>query len=529
MGIKSRFTGRRRAYDEDYGWHYGKIPEKLKVEGKEIEHPGRKCAIFLVHGIGTQTRTETAAQLRSGFEDAFAKISNWQKKNNIKGVPNTRNLPPPYIKEAYWANYANVEETFPDDVKKFSDNEKKFFIKLWTKRLSSAFRTYFWFLGQQLRLLNPSVICKVGFFAWLTYFPFQLISFVILTISLIRHPKIISDYLTDVRLYLKPRGIVERTIVKNIDYNVGKTFLQLIGLDWDFRTLHGKHRKYVLDQPIEFKRIIWVAHSLGTVISYNVLSDLFHRAQKIEIGNFSKEQKDNIRVFKRSLKRFVTLGSPIDKVAFLFYKSSLRRWPRMLREEMLFRNEIIDAYFDIETMKKKAIKEAAEKKIEKEQSFKKDEDICLNDYDKNLGEEWWYNFYHVFDPVSGALNSDLLFKRRKPKSKKDSNAKDEDDPFIYQPPVNLHIKILKCPLWAHVLYWTDSRSLGYILASAYGSFVNTKPCKPYSSLTLTILAIISKLAVFGIAGGIIYSILCWDRIRPVLQKIFPVLEFIFGW
>ena len=51
---------------------------------------------------------------------------------------------------------------------------------------------------------------------------------------LFRHPRILSRALGDVRLYLDPKGEIERVIVQRIDKRVGENFLRLIGLDWNF-------------------------------------------------------------------------------------------------------------------------------------------------------------------------------------------------------------------------------------------------------------------------------------------------------
>ena len=74
-------------------------------------HPGRTSAIFVVHGIGQQHWTETASQLRAGFEDAFEEIAEWQQKNPGKfGGVTQIDLPPPFIYEGYWANYDDVKD-----------------------------------------------------------------------------------------------------------------------------------------------------------------------------------------------------------------------------------------------------------------------------------------------------------------------------------------------------------------------------------------------------------------------------------
>ena len=61
------------AFEEgNFLWNIQRVPHTLP-DGKT--HPGRSSAIFVVHGIGQQRWTETAAHLRAGFEDAFEEIS----------------------------------------------------------------------------------------------------------------------------------------------------------------------------------------------------------------------------------------------------------------------------------------------------------------------------------------------------------------------------------------------------------------------------------------------------------------------
>lgn len=163
--------------------------------------------------------------------------------------------------------------------------------------------------------------------AWLLYLPLQVVSLAALTFALTRHPKLITGFLTDVRLYLEPRGLVEKAIVERIDERISEVFCRMIGLDLNFRRLPSDELIEASGERITFERVVWVAHSLGTVISYKLLSDLLHRAAALE-QNGDREQKAGVRRFRKALRRFVTMGSPLDKVAFLFGKRSLRPWPR---------------------------------------------------------------------------------------------------------------------------------------------------------------------------------------------------------
>jgi len=409
-----------RSYEKDiYPWHVGKVADII-VDGRSLTHPVRKHAIFVVHGIGNQQLTETAATLRSGFEDALEEIYNWQKTQGINPVlGDFRRVPPPFIKEGFWADYDNLQTTFPEEWKVLEAGKQEFFSRLWRMRALSSTRAFAWFLRQQLRLLHPKVIFEISLFAWLLYFPLQILSLTGLVLVRIFFPGVVSRVLADVRLYLAPKGITERAIVQRIDYRVGADFLRMIGLNWDFLPLSKSDLAKVQGEPVIFERVVWVAHSLGTVISYNVLSDLFSRAEELQTRGTSK-QKEGVRRFREALSRFVTLGSPLDKVAYLFGTGSLRPWPKGDREKLVNHGDTIQ---------------------------------------QNGRKEWWVNFFHVLDPVSGALSSSLICGKRAP--------------------INVSIGPFGIPGVAHLAYWTDSTTLRYILSRVFGR--RFMPDKEYGS------------------------------------------------
>ncbi|MGH8016326.1 MAG: hypothetical protein ACREBV_09060, partial [Candidatus Zixiibacteriota bacterium] len=393
---------RRRSIYENAAlpWHIGRVPSEMVIRGKLQNHPARHSAVFVVHGIGEQGQAETAAQLRSGFDDALLKIENWQVRHGKVTLPEDVFMPPPYILDGYWANYSDIQMTFKEEWDKFEDDAPDFFKNLWKKRIFSTSNTYRWFIKQQLRLLHPRVIRDVGFLAWLFYWPFQIISFVTLTTALILNKKLLSSFLEDVRLYLDPKGITERAIVQRIDQRVAEKFMSLLGLDLEFRQLKEKRLEFD-GQPLEFTRVVWVAHSLGTVISYNVISDLFHRAEEIKNdGKADPEQKEGVIRFRTVLKRFITLGSPLDKVAYLFKDKSITPWPNIPREKLLISSDPANC------------------------------------------EECWVNYYHLLDPVSGSLESPLICHDQKPS--------------------NIHIRLGHLPGFAHTAYWKDYLPLRFI-------------------------------------------------------------------
>jgi hypothetical protein len=402
------------------------VPETWTVEECDERHPARRCAIFAVHGIGRQERTVTGSGLRSGFEDALEEILDWQKRSLPSGraPASAETLPAPFVLEGYWADYPDLEATFPADWARFHELEREFFRRLWQRHTSSTWRTARWLVAHQLRLLDPRVIPEMGWSAWLLYIPLQVVAASAIGLALFRRPHVVSQVIADVRLYCSPRGAIERAIAQRIDFRLGETFLRLIGLDWDFRPLPDDRRLIACGAAIQFDRVTWVAHSLGTVISYNVLSDLFHRADELEREG-DAEQRRGVARFRASLARFVTLGSPLDKIAFLFGETTLRPWPRGDRAAWL---------------------EGGEPRPGRD---RRAGDRASDEPPPAEDREWWVNFYHVLDPVSEPLDSELLCGGR--------------------PPLNLHLRSGLLPGLAHLAYWRDQRCLRFIMARTYGT------------------------------------------------------------
>jgi hypothetical protein len=462
---------------EFFYWNIQRVPHNLDLpDGTTIPHPGRTSGIFVVHGIGRQHWTETAARLRAGFEDAFERIAAWQADNpQPTNGDNLVDLPSPFIWEGYWANYDDIEATFPEDWKRFNKREQEFFSNLWKQRVISGIRTVYWMIWQTWRLLNLKKLRKAkgGFLAWLLYLPLQVVSPVLLLIAWIRFPKVVNGVINEVRLYLDPRGATERAIVQRIDECVEKSFLRMIGLDPEFCPL-PQTGPLPDDGWIEaggerfrFDRVVWVAHSLGTVISYNVLSALFHKAKNLETeGN--DVQKAGVTRFRGALHRFVTMGSPLNKVAFLFNRDSLCPWPNTEQQSSsgddATRRGLLDGGEAVENDGQKA------------------NDPAMT--------EWWVNFYDVFDPVSGALVSPIICGS--------------------QPPLNIHIRTAWSawiPGFAHLAYWTDPTALRFILARTYGpKFLRDRKYRQQSFWSLYTLGIMGYFVWATILGGIVVAL-----------------------
>lgn len=439
-----------RFFENDaYAWDIRRVPMTTIIHNKEKPHPARHVAVFVVHGMGEQRWTETASNLRSRSEDTLGKIREWEKENNClaDAIPD-KEVAPPLVLDGYWADYADLRKTFREDWKVFNKRERAFFSHLWKVRTYGLLRTYFWLLKQQGQLVRFKVGREVGWSAWLLYLPLQFLGFVAWTLAWLRKPKILTGVLADVRIYAEPQGIVEKAIVQRIDKRVGDAFLQLIGLDEDFRPIADDKKKLQASgRPFVSNRVVWVAHSLGTVISYNVLSDLFARAEELSKTG-TEDQMRGVELFRTSLRRFVTLGSPLDKFAYLF-EHSLRPWPTKKEKE---RSQLLDESGDDEFSE-----DAVDGKLRSwlggllggtgsEHPAKR----------VSRGREWWINFYAVLDPVSGALGH---------------AAKSRTKFYGGKAPLNVHIKGWRAwvPGWAHQAYWSEPEVHRYVLSRVYGN------------------------------------------------------------
>jgi hypothetical protein len=453
-----------RAYEDDYyPWNLFRVPKTVELNGREIPHPARNSALFIVHGIGEQEQTETSATLRLGLEDALVSIREWQKKQQPSVPINADSVPPPFIYEGYWADYADIAATFPEDWKRFDEMEKTFFKSIWESRVFSIMETLGWLILQQFALLDPRRIRDIGFLGWLLYLPLLFITPVMLILSLIKAPRVITRVLADVRLYARPRGVAEHAIVQRIDRRVGAAFLHLLGLDWEFRPLPREQHVTCSSEDLTFDRVIWISHSLGTVVSYNVLSDLFERAAEIDVDG-DQIQKAGAERFRTSLRRFITLGSPLDKFAYLFSKS-LRPWSKGDHKRLLKGGE----------------------------KFPDDGDAQSGP--RNPEEtDWWINFYDVFDPVSGALTN----------------------PHICgdHPPVNVwsNSSVLSfIPGMAHLAYWKSEDVTRFILSRLYGrSYLQDKQPKQQSKFSSLAFATIGYVVWVCLLYGIILAV-WWNR------------------
>lgn len=72
-----------RAFEDSLPWHLEKVSDIIEINGVSVPHPALSSGIFVVHGMGMHTLTETAASLRNGIENALTRIEEWQEKEKI--------------------------------------------------------------------------------------------------------------------------------------------------------------------------------------------------------------------------------------------------------------------------------------------------------------------------------------------------------------------------------------------------------------------------------------------------------------
>lgn len=446
---------RPRAYEPlETPFRFVDLPTDVERHGGRIPNPVRHTAIFVVHGIGLQQYPDTAVTMRSGFEDAIGEIS-----HERPGVA----VPPPFIYEGYWADYAAFKNTFPREWEQCSGRERLFFDHLWQRRSMSAFRTALWFVRENLRLFRWQTLRGAGRLRGITLMAAAPLTIFVTAAMVLRHPKVLAEVLGDVRIYCDPRGDVEMAIVQRVDHRVGDAFLRLLGLDWHFQDLPTNQQLEISGTHHTFRYVTWIAHSLGTVISYNVIGDILHRAESLrrELDESARARgsqvaepeedrrtRTNIERVEQGLHRFVTFGSPLEQINILF-PGVLRDWPAGARTR----------------------------------------------YRMNAAQrDWWVNFYHVWDPIS----SRLLARRF--------------SDFVS----NRHGKLLRVPGVAHTSYWYDTSILKYLVSRAYGrelcpwpdpKFLNEKLCSILRHVTgwITLTAVLSVVMLvlrWIYAGGV---------------------------
>lgn len=434
-------SDRPRAFDRSparYQWRAGRISTTVRVAGNEIkQNPFIRTALFVVHGIGDQRDTETAARMRWGVEDSLPLIDpgNWgPPKADNGGSRNEWILPAPYIHEAHWANYDDLtvfEDDIGADLTVLTNRQRAFFTGLWRARTKGWLRSWGWLVTQGFKLVCRGTLWKRPFYLVLTL----LVGAVMFIAGLSkRSRKFIVTYVNDARLYFEPKGDLEHEIVQLIDRRVARAFLATLGLDMEFNEIEDYNGVIINGEAHAFDHVIWVAHSLGTVISFNVIGDILRRCLEVrkqhakETGADYRDDCPRASRVEKALTKFVTFGSPLDKILFLYAYDSGKR--RMGDEERT--NAVLRPW---------------------PEEYLSDGDLDLRC--KAGGSCWWMNFFYGSDPISGPLDSIEEFlgvggNRR-----------------LIENQSTLRLRL---PLASHNRYWKDTGVVTRILSEAYAGY-----------------------------------------------------------
>jgi len=444
-----------------FQWRFGLIPERIWRGGKDIDNPFRKRAIFVVHGMGEHQFTETAATLRTGIENAVQAVEPEHWETQRDSPVDDWIVPVPFVFDGYWGAYGDFKKTHEELWKTLHPRERSFFSKVWERRVYGWWRTTFWLVPQGVKLIHRS-------HGWARTYYWMLVPMLWTAVALLNlRPKtrrIITHTLADVRNYLDPQGDTAHTIVTAIDLEVGRKFLKLLGLDWDLNDLADKDKLQINGSAHRFERVTWVAHSLGTVISYNTLGDILHRCEQ-------KRGEDphhaGAKRVEEALQAFITLGSPLDKIALLFSSSVLRKWPECYErgsKELAADGRPLDLwkgrkYFDSP--------------------------------ERTKDREFWRNFFYTEDPVSGSLDSTRF------------RSSHVDESLVE----NIHTKGARVPALSHLAYWGDEEVLKQVLKHVFEPpLVKSRRRKTRSvsrqALALKLMSLLWLLLLAALLGGV---------------------------
>ena len=428
---------RPRAFDyrpDRYQWRIGRAPEKIRQGGKRIKNPFLETAIFVVHGIGNQKDTETAAAMRWGIEDSLGLLN----YPDMDPASDEWTLPAPYVNDGHWAQYDDLE-TFVDDIGGDLDHltarQREFFTEAWRARTRGWFRSWLWMVVQGLKLILWGSWLKKPFYVLLTV----LIAVLMFVAGVWpKSRKFLITYVNDARLYMEPQGDIEHEIVQLIDRRVARAFLSTIGKTTDFKKVEPYAGVLIDGQSRSFKRVTWVAHSLGTIISFNVIGDILTRCMQIREAHAAKHNQKStdpcadVEDIETALSRFVTMGSPLDKICFLYARdkgdtsgcnSVLRKWP----EEYL-------PGHPLDLRQKTGCMPCEEQQ-----------------------DSWWTNVFYGSDPISGPLDTIEEFL-----------GVEKGESLIQ----NVSTFGWRLPLASHTGYWSDTGAVSKVIAQAYTGFTN---------------------------------------------------------
>lgn len=395
-----------------YKWRWKQIPA-----GDEL----RNRSIFVVHGIGEQVDNETAVRLRNTVEEVVDDVHRM----------NGEVTPTPFICDAYWGDYAHFKKLAKKEFKELKGRQRKFFVALWKSRTQGPLKSWWWMARVGTRLIFTRDVMM-----YIALIP----SAVLGSLVLLARPgfrRLFDAYVSDARVYLDPSGPMEKDFARRIDRYVAEQFLRQLGTNWDLDDLDEGKWRLVSGEPHRFTEIVWVAHSLGTVISYNAISEILHRCKWArENGTGSREVVQRV---EWGLHGFVTLGSPLDKIIHLYQDREKVR--RLVKQGSHDRDAA-------------ARENTTVLKPWPEEYLPEGEWSLWRHKDRNAGQflpldpedrrPFWTNYHDVADPISGALER-----------------------FGKAAVVNRHPTGIHLPMKAHLDYMTNRKLVRELVNDTY--------------------------------------------------------------
>ena len=341
--------------------------------------PKERTAFLIIHGVGEQNPFETL----DFFVTNFLKVL--IKKNHDKSISVKHEIKPRngwienYISlfrenqpecpidfyEYYWAYKMERKITFKEIIDwliKTSDGARKFYdeneniVKEYETKGSIAFkggkfksRWYLKHIGWLLRLLTFLKLPKIPYFE-----PVLELIKPVVKMCIGKGKKLFIDYLGDAAIYTT-------TDIKSKHYDIRKSILD-----------DSIDKIKALIEDGNYKEIIIVGHSLGSVIAFDTLNKINHA---MNVKSIDQHLADKI-------KGFITFGSPLDKIAFFFREHT--------PDSQYIRRQILAHFHGFKSINLNLQKNG----LKVENPIKPLLDVHIK----------WINFYDDNDPVSGHLD-----------------------------------------------------------------------------------------------------------------------------
>jgi hypothetical protein len=152
-------------------------------------------------------------------------------------------------------------------------------------------------------------------------FDFSALRFNLITVALIgiawfllrKFRNFILQYIGDVAIYVSGNEVNRfwriREEIKDIGYHIAKTIYTSINLPKsDDGAVNDPTKLGATDIELAYRKVVIVGHSLGSVLAYDTLNTIIRNDQISSESMFALSRTEAL----------ITLGSPLDKTAFLF-------------------------------------------------------------------------------------------------------------------------------------------------------------------------------------------------------------------